>query len=143
MYEVDFKIAVNQADGSREVTWLLYNISEQLGYTPVVLGTLGAVAYNQSGGAGTANGTIRFAIEAKGSEVLSVDSATNHSYVWSGATTEPTVNYLLPNGTAGSAVFSTALQTYLRTFTAWAYTDDSGAAQTANLSSATVTAFTF
>ena len=142
-FEIDFGVAVNTADGSREVTWLVYNFCSEMGYTPVWIGTVGAPAYNQSGGAVGANQGLRVAIEVSGASVAAVDSAANHGYVWSETQTEPTVNYSVQGATPTSGAFSAALQAKLQAETAWPYVNDSGASTTINLSGAAVSVFSF
>ena len=138
-YSIDFGVDIRQADASREVTWLTYTLLSQLGWTPVVIGAIQADAGSNAGQ------LLRFAIEVSGGEVMAVDSATDHGYVWSASVTDPTVNYIDPSvGTSQiSAVLSTALTDMFDNYASFAYTDDAGAAQTINLSGAVVSEFTF
>lgn len=138
-YEIDFGVDVRQADASREVTWLTYTLLSQLGWTPVHIGTI------QADSSSNAGQLLRFAIEVSGGEVMAVDSAANHGYVWSASVADPVVNYIDPSvGTSQlSAVLSTALTDMFDNYSAFAYTNDSGAGATIDLSAAAVTEFTF
>ena len=138
-YSIDFGVDIRQADAAREVTWLTYTLISMLGFTPVVIGSI------QADAAANAGQLLRFAIEVSGGEVLAVDSAANHGYVWSASVTDPTVKYIDPSaGTSElSAVFSTALTDMFDNYTAFDYTDDAGAAQQIDLSNAVVSVFNF
>ena len=142
-FEIDFGVSVLQADGAREVTWLVYNFASEMGYTPVFIGAVGNPVYDQSGNAIGAGQGLRIAIENKGAAVASVDSTANHGYVWSESVTEPTVNYSVQGGSQTSGLFSAALQAKLQAETAWSYVNDSGASTTINLSGASVVLFNF
>ena len=76
---------------------------------------------------------------------MAVDTTTNAGYVWSASVADPTVNYIDPSvGTSQlSAVLSTALTDMFDNYASFAYTDDAGADQTINLSSAVVSVFNF
>lgn len=138
-FDIDFGVDVRQADGAGEVSWLVYNIISELGYTPVVIGTIQADAGSNAGQ------RLRFAIEVPGAANESVDTASNHGYVRSNAVTEPTVNYRDASQGTGvyTAVLSTAMTDIFDNYTAYDYTDDAGAAQTIDLSSAVVALMTF
>ena len=152
MFEINFGLDISQADGANEIPYLVSRLVSDLGFTSTLICTIGAVLNNQSARATSgnyatvavpANYSLRFAIEVAGATTYATDSTANHGNVVSASVTEPTVNYILDNGTASSAVFHTALQALIAQYTAFPYTDDSGAAQTANLSSTTVTQFIF
>ena len=138
-YSIDFGVDIREADASREVTWLTYTLLSQLGWTPVVIGSI------QADAGANAGQLLRFAVEVSGGEVMAVDSASNHGYVWSASVADPTVNYIDPSqGTSQlSAVLSTALTDMFDNYSAFAYTDDSGASQTIDLSGAVVSVFNF
>ncbi len=138
-YSIDFGVDIRQADGAREVTWLTYTLLSQLGWTPVHIGTIQADAGSNAGQ------LLRFAVEVSGGEVMAVDDAANHGYVWSASVADPVVNYIDPSqGTSQlSAVLSTALTDMFDNYSAFAYTDDSGASQTIDLSGAVVSVFNF
>ena len=137
-FEIDFGVNVLQADGSNEVTNLVYQLISNLGWTPVIIGTIQADAGSNAGQ------LLRFAIEVSGGAVESVSNAAQ-GYVRTNAVTEPTVNYYDASQGTGvyTAVLSTALTDQFDNYTAFAYTDDAGAAQTIDLSSAAVTLMTF
>ena len=137
-FEIDFGVDVRQADGAGEVTWLVYNMISELGYTPVIIGSIQADAGSNAGQ------LLRFAVEASGAANESVSNAAQ-GYVRTNAVTEPTVNYRDASQGSGvyTAVMSTAMSDMFDNYTAFAYTDDAGAAQTIDLSSAAVTLMTF
>jgi len=137
-FDIDFGVNVLQADGAGEVTWLVYQLVSELGYTPVIIGSI------QNDAGGNAGQRLRFAIEASGAAEESVSSAAQ-GYVRTNAVTEPTVNYRDASQGTGvyTAVLSTALTDIFDNYTAYAYTDDAGAAQTIDLSSASVALMTF
>lgn len=138
-FEIDFGVDVRQADGASEVTWLVYNMISELGWTPVVIGNIQADAGSNAGQ------LLRFAVEVSGGAVESVDTTANHGLVRSNSVTEPTVNYRDASQGTGvyTAVMSTALTDMFDNYSAFAYTDDAGAAQTIDLSGAAVTLMTF
>lgn len=142
-YEIDFGVDVRQADGSNEVTYLVYQLVAQLGRTVTMMGIPGNPVYNQSGAAIGAGQGVRFAVEIAGGSAEAIDSTANHGYVRTITVADPTVNYIDNAGVQQSGLLSAALAYLLNQYTAFAYTDDAGAAQTINLSSATVTAFEF
>lgn len=137
-FEIDFGVDVRQADGAGEVTWLVYNMISELGYTPVIIGSVQADAGSNAGQ------LLRFAVEATGAANESVSSAAQ-GYVRTNAVTEPTVNYrdASQGSSVYTAVMSTAMSDMFDNYTAFAYTDDAGAAQTIDLSSAAVSLMTF
>lgn len=137
-FDIDFGVNVLQADGAGEVTWLVYQLVSELGYTPVIIGSI------QNDAGGNAGQRLRFAIEASGAGVESVSNAAQ-GYVRTNAVTEPTVNYRDASQGTGvyTAVLSTALTDIFDNYTAYDYTDDAGAAQTIDLSSASVALMTF
>ena len=137
-FDIDFGVDVRQADGAGEVTWLVYTLVSELGYTPVIIGTIQADAGSNAGQ------RLRFAIEVPGSAEESVSNAAQ-GYVRTNAVTEPTVNYRdASQGTAVyTAVLSTALTDIFDNYGTFAYTDDAGAAQTIDLTGAAVTLMTF
>ena len=139
-YEIDFGVDIRQADASREVTWLTYTLLSQLGWTPVHIGTI------QADGGANDGQLLRFAVEVSGGEVMAVDSAANHGYVWSASVADPVVNYIDPSVSPTAqqtAVLSTALTDMFDNYASFAYTNDSGAGATINLSGAVVSEFTF
>ena len=137
-YEIDFGVDVRQADGAGEVTWLVYTLISELGFTPVVIGNIQADAGSNAGQ------LLRFAIEVSGGAEESVSNAAQ-GYVRTNAVAEPVVNYRDASQGTGvfTAVLATALTDIFDNYTAFAYTDDAGAAQTINLSGAAVTVMNF
>ena len=137
-FEIDFGVDVRQADGAGEVTWLVYTMISELGYTPVIIGNIQADAGSNAGQ------LLRFAIEASGAAEETVSNSAQ-GFVRTNSVTEPTVNYRDASQGTGvyTAVLSTALTDMFDNYTAFAYTDDAGAAQTINLSSAVVTLMNF
>lgn len=137
-FDIDFGVDVRQADGAGEVTWLVYNMISELGYTPVIIGSIQADAGSNAGQ------RLRFAIEVSGAANESVSNAAQ-GYVRTNAVTEPTVNYRDASQGTGvyTAVMSTAMSDMFDNYTAFDYTDDAGAAQTIDLSSAAVSLMTF
>lgn len=138
-FDIDFGVDVRQADGAGEVSWLVYTIASELGFTPVIIGTIQADAGSNAGQ------RLRFAIEVPGAGVESVDTTANHGYVRSNAVTEPTVNYRDASQGTGvyTAVFSTAMTDIFDNYGTFAYVDDAGADQTIDLTGAAVTLMTF
>jgi len=138
-YSIDFGVDIRQADAAREVTWLTYTLLSQLGWTPVHIGTI------QADGGGNAGQLLRFAVEVSGGEVMAVDTAANHGWVWSASVADPTVNYIDPSAgtTQLSAALSVALTDMFDNYTAFDYVDDAGAAQQIDLSNAVVSVFNF
>ena len=137
-FDIDFGVDVRQADGAGEVTWLVYTLVSELGYTPVIIGTIQADAGSNAGQ------RLRFAIEVPGSAEESVSNAAQ-GYVRTNAVTEPTVNYRDASQGTGvyTAVLSTALTDIFDNYGTFAYTDDAGAAQTIDLTGAAVTLMNF
>lgn len=137
-YEIDFGVDVRQADGAGEVTWLVYTLISELGFTPVVIGNIQADAGSNAGQ------LLRFAVEVQGGAEETVSNAAQ-GYVRTNAVAEPVVNYRDASAGTGvyTAVLSTALTDIFDNYTAFAYTDDAGAAQTINLSGAAVTVMNF
>lgn len=135
-FEIDFGVDIRQADGAREVTWLVYNFAAEMGWTPVIIGNL------QADAGGNAGQRLRFAIEHKGGEIMSVDTAANHGYVYSATIEEPTVHYSVQGAAQASGLFSAAMTAKLQAETAWPYKNDAGADATIDLSNAVCTVFT-
>ena len=137
-FEIDFGVDVRQADGAGEVTWLVYTLISELGFTPVVIGNIQADAGSNAGQ------LLRFAVEVPGGAEESVSNAAQ-GYVRTNAVAEPVVNYRDASQGTGvyTAVLSTALTDIFDNYAAFAYTDDAGAAQTINLTSAAVTLMNF
>ena len=137
-YEIDFGVDVRQADGAGEVTWLVYTLISELGFTPVVIGNIQADAGSNAGQ------LLRFAVEVQGGAEETVSNAAQ-GYVRTNAVAEPVVNYRDASQGTGvyTAVLATALTDIFDNYTAFAYTDDAGAAQTINLSGAAVTVMNF
>lgn len=139
-YAIDFGVDIRQADAANEVTNLTYQLISQLGWTPVIIGTI------QSDGS-NAGQLLRFAIEQKGAATETVTSPTSDVLrVRTVAVEDPVVKYIDPSQSTTvqqSAVLSTALTDMFDNFSAFAYTNDAGSSATIDLSGAACTVFDF
>lgn len=140
-YSIDFGVDIRQADAANEVTNLTYQLIAQLGWTPVIVGTI------QADPSANAGQILRFAIEQKGAATETVTSPTSDVLrVRTVAVEDPVVKYIDPSVSTTaqqSAVLSTALTDMFDNFSAFAYTTDAGSSTTIDLSGAVVTVFDF